>query len=118
MPNALSEDLRWRIIWQCRYQRKKAEQVAVCECENSSADNAFVQTNGKCFPSSSEHGLARKLSELEELTVLNYRFLVNHGVYLDEIQQAVCDKTGTSVSKSTICHEAKKWALTGKKGES
>ena len=28
MPKALSEDLRWRIVWQCCYQGEQAEQVA------------------------------------------------------------------------------------------
>ena len=34
---------------------------------------------------------------------------------MDEIQQELCDQTGTWVSKSSICREAKKMGLTRKK---
>ena len=75
--------------------------------------NLFNRT-GSVSPAVQSHGPARKLSEFEELTVLDC-FLANSGIYLDEIQQELCDKTGTWVSKSTICREAKKMGLTRKK---
>jgi len=36
-------------------------------------------------------------------------------MYLDEIEQELFDKTGTWISKSTICSEAKRMGLTRKK---
>ena len=75
--------------------------------------NLFNRT-GSVFPAVQSHGPARKLSESEELTVLDC-FLASPGIYLDEIQQELCDKTGTWVSKSTICREAKRMGLTRKK---
>ena len=76
--------------------------------------NLFNRT-GSVFPAVQSHGPARKLSESEELKVLDCFFLASPGIYLDEIQQELCDKTGTWVSKSTICREAKRMGLTRKK---
>ena len=39
-------------------------------------------------------------------------FSASPSIYLDEIQQELCDETGTWVSKSTICREAKSMAGT------
>ena len=51
---------------------------------------------GSVFPAVQSHGPARKLSESEELKVLDcFFFLASPGIYLDEIQQELCDKTGT-----------------------
>ena len=66
------------------------------------------------FPAAQSHGPARKLSsDFEEIIVLDC-FLANPGVCLDEIQQELCDKTGTWMSESTICREAKRMELTRK----
>ena len=75
--------------------------------------NLFNRT-GSVSPAVQSHGPARKLSDFEELTVLDC-LLAGHGIYLDEVQQELCDKTGTWVSKSTICCEAKRMGLTRKK---
>ena len=56
------------------------------------------------------HNPARKLSEFEEQTVLDC-FLDSPGIYMNEIQQQLCDETGTWVSKSTIGVKPKGWDL-------
>ena len=73
MPKALSEDLRWRIMWQCCYRGEQAEQVArslyVSVKTVQRIANLFNRT-GSVFPAVQSHGPAKKLSESEELTVL------------------------------------------------
>ena len=105
---------------QCCYQGEQAEQVArnlyvgVKTVQRITITNLFNRA-GSVSPAIQSHSPARKPSEFEELTVLNC-FLANPGIYLDEIQQELCDETGTWVSKSSICCEAKRMVLT-KKGE-
>lgn len=69
---------------------------------------------GSVSPAAHRHGPPRKLSEFEEITILNC-FLTKPGIFLDEVQEELLDKTGTWVSKSTICREAKRMGLTRKK---
>ena len=51
-----------------------------------------------------KHGSDTKLSEQEELIVLQL-FLDKPGIYLREVQQELCDATGTWVDCSTLCRE-------------
>ena len=117
MPKALSEDLRWRIIWQHCYQGEGAEQVArnlYVSVKTVQRLTELFNRTGSVSPVPHRHGPLRKLSELEEITILNC-FLANPGIYLDEVQEDLFDKTGKWVSKSTVCREAKRMGLTRKK---
>lgn len=116
MPKSLSEDLLWRIIWQ-RYYQGRTEQVAkslYVSLKTVQRITELFNRTGSVSPAAQLHGPPRKLTELEELTLLNC-FLASPGIYLDEAQHALLDKTGTWVSKSTICREAKRMGLTRKK---
>ena len=61
-----------------------------------------------------KHRPERKLSEFEELTVLQ-SFLNNPGIHLNEVQQELLDITGTWVSLATICKTAHRLGLTRQK---
>ena len=57
------------------------------------------------------HGAPRKLSEFEELTVLESIFKYP-GIYMREVQEELIRLTGTSVDCSTICRTAQRLGLT------
>ena len=65
----------------------------------------LYQTTGDVRSLQDKHGPERKLSEFEELTVLQ-SFLNNQGIHLNEVQQELLDITGTWVCLATICKTA------------
>ena len=60
------------------------------------------------------HGPKRRLSEFEELTVLQ-SFLNNPGIYLREVQTELYDITGSWVDCATLCRTAERLGLTRQK---
>ena len=61
-----------------------------------------------------KHGPDTKLSEQEELIVLQF-FLDKPGIYLKELQKELHDATGTWTDCSTLCRTAKRLGLTRQK---
>lgn len=61
-----------------------------------------------------KHGPCRKLSEPEELILLQL-FLRNPGIFLREVQEQLCSVTGKWVNCSTVCRTAKRLGLTRQK---
>ena len=117
MPKGYSEDLRWRIVFQVCLQGKTIEQVARDMYVSHSSVERFVHlfhTTGDVTSLQQKHGPSRKLSEIEELTVLQ-SFLNNPGIYLSEVQADLFDITGTWVDISTICRTATRLGLTHQK---
>lgn len=74
----------------------------------------LYQTTGDVRSLQDKHSPERKLSEFEELTVLQ-SFLNNPGVHLNEVQQELLDITGTWISLATICKTAHRLGLTRQK---
>ena len=62
----------------------------------------LYKTTGEVRSVQINHGPERKLSEQEELIVLQL-FLDSQGMYLREVQQELQDRTGNWVDCSTIC---------------
>lgn len=60
------------------------------------------------------HGPSRKLSDFEELTLINL-VLERPGIYLHELQHELVMITGTEISCSTICRTFKRLGLTRQK---
>ena len=117
MPKAISDDLRWRIIWRHYFNQEEAEQVAkyfYVSVKTVKRLTILYNHTGNVAPTTQKHGPKRVLTEAEELTVLNC-LLGNPGVYLEEVQQNLFDKCGTWVSKSTLCRGAKRMGLNRKK---
>ena len=113
MPKKYSEDLRWRIVFQVCLQGKTIEQVAHDTYVSHSSVERFVHlfhTTGDVTSLQQKHGPNRKLSEFEELTVLQ-SFLNKPGIYLSEVQEDLFDITGTWVDIATICRTAKRLGL-------
>ena len=117
MPKALCDELRWRIVWQHLFREESAKQVAqnlyVSVKTVKRISDLFIRSGG-VSPAKHRHGPCRKLSEQEQLTVLDC-LLAKPGIYLEEVQLDLFEKTGTWISKSTICREAKRMGLTRKK---
>jgi len=65
----------------------------------------LYRTTGDVRSLQDKRGPERKLSEFEELTVLQ-SFLNNPGIYLNEVQEELLDVTGTWVSCATVCRTA------------
>ena len=74
----------------------------------------LYRTTGDVRSLQDKHGPERKLSEFEELPVLQ-SFLNNPGIHLNEVQQELLDITGTWVSLATICKTAHRLGLTRQK---
>ena len=65
-----SEDLRWRIVWQCHLQHKSVEAIARdLYLLPRSVEHWLKSSNatGNVSPKESRHVPSRKLSEFEEL---------------------------------------------------
>ena len=117
MPKSYSDDLRWRAVWQRRLQNKSVEAVARDLYIAPRTVERWVKlfdTTGNVSPKESTHGPPRKLSEFEELTVLQ-SLLTNQGVYLHEVQSELFDITGTWIDCSTICRYARRWGMSRQK---
>ena len=119
MPRKYSEDLRWRAVWQHCLQGKPVGAVARDLYNSDSSVERYVKlftTTGEVMPSTStQHrpGPKRKLSEFEEITVLQ-SLLDRPGTYLREVQEELHDITGTWIDCS-ICRLAKSWGLSRQK---
>ena len=74
----------------------------------------LYKTTGEVRSAQTKHGPEHKLSEQEELIVLQL-FLDSPGIYLREVQQELQDRTGTWVDCSTICRTAQRLGLTRQK---
>ena len=62
----------------------------------------------------SRHGSSRKLSEFEELTVLQ-TLLTSPGTFLHEVQSELFETTGMWIDCSTICCYACRWGMSRQK---
>ena len=74
----------------------------------------LFRTTGDVISAQERHGPCRKLSEFEELTVLE-TFLDHPGIYLHEVREEIARLTGASVSSATICRTAQRLGLTRQK---
>ncbi len=117
MPRSYSDDLRWRAVWQRRLLNKSVETVArdlyIALRSVERWVNLF-DTTGNVSPKESRHRPPRKLSEFEEVTVLQ-TLLTNPGIYLHEVQSELLDITGTWIDCSTICRYARRWGMSRQK---
>ena len=117
MPKGYSEDLRWRVVYMACLQGKTIQEVSRHIYVSHSTVDQLVRlyrTTGDVRSLQDKHGPERKLSEFEELTVLQ-SFLNNPGVHLIEVQQELLDITGTWISLATICKTAHRLGLTRQK---
>lgn len=117
MPKQYSEDFRWRIVFQHCLQGKPIRDVAKDNHIGHSTVERVVhlyKTTGEVKSIQTKHGPERKLSEQEELIVLQL-FLDSPGIYLREVQQELQDRTGNWVDCSTICRTAQRLGLTRQK---
>ena len=95
MPRKYSEDLRWRAVWQHCLQGKPVGAVARDLYISDSSVERYVKlftTTGEVMPSTStQHrpGPKRKLSEFEEITVLQ-SLLDRPGTYLRHYWDLKC----------------------------
>ena len=71
-------------------------------------------TSGDIAPVSYKPGSKRMLSEPEQYTVIEL-LLANPGIYLDEFQQELHQRTGTWASISTIVHTLHRLDFTRKR---
>lgn len=71
-------------------------------------------TTGDVLPKSRKNGPERKLSEFEQLTLINL-FFNRPGVYLHELQHEILVLTGTEVDCSTICRTLKRPGISRQK---
>lgn len=69
---------------------------------------------GNVGPKESRHRSSRKLSEFEELIVLQ-TLLTSPGTFLHEIQSELFETTGTWIDCSTICRYACRWGMSRQK---
>lgn len=114
MPKSYSDDLRWRVVWQRRLQNKPVVRIAKDLYTSPRTVERWVKlfdTTGEVSPKEYRHGPLTKLSEFEEITVLQ-SLLGNPGMYLHEVQRELLDITGTWIDCSTLCHYAHCWGLT------
>ena len=74
----------------------------------------LYKTTGDIVSVQERHGPPRKLSEFEELTVLE-SFFKHPGIYLREVREELFRLTGTKVDSSTICRTAQRLSLTRQK---
>ena len=72
------------------------------------------ETTGDVKSVQEKHGPDHKLSDQEELIVLQL-FLDKPGIYLREVQHELYDATGTWVDCSTLCRTAQRLGLTRQK---
>ena len=117
MPKSYSEELRWRVVYIVCLEGKTIQEVSRDMYVSHSTVDRLVhlyRTTGDVKSLQDKHGPERKLSEFEELTVLQ-SFLNNPGVHLNEVQQELLDITGTWVSLATICKTAHRLGLTRQK---
>ena len=116
MPVGFSADLRWRIVYLVCLQGKTIAQAAKDLYVSQSTEERIVhlyRTTGDVVSVQETYGPPRKLSEFEELTVLE-SFFKYPGIYLREVQELI-RLTGTTVDCSTICRTAKRLGLTRQK---
>ena len=117
MPRKYSEDFRWRIVFQHCLRGLSVRTVARQNYVSPSTVERLVhryKRTGDVRSVQEKHGPDTKLSEQEELIVLQL-FLDKPGIYLREVQQELCDATGTWVDCSTLCRTAKRLGLTRQK---
>ena len=84
MLKSYSDDLRWRAVWQCRLQNNSMQAVVRGLYIAPQSVERWVKlfdTTRNVRPKESTHEPPCKLSEFEELTVLQ-TLLTNSGVYL------------------------------------
>ena len=117
MPRNYSEDFRWRIVFQHCLQGKSIRMVAkdnyACKSTVERLVNRY-KTTGDVLSVQEKHGPSHKLSDQEELIVLQL-FLDKSGIYLREVQEELFDITGTWVSCATICRRTKCLGLSRQK---
>ena len=103
MPKCYSEDLRWRIVFIVCLQGKTIQVSCDTYVSHSTVERLLhlYRTTGDVRSLQDKHGPERKLSEFEELTILQ-SFLNNPGIYL-KVQEELLDVTRTWVSCATVC---------------
>ena len=113
----LSADLRWRIVYLiCLRGYTIAQTAKDLYVSHSTVEHVvdLYKTTGDVVSVQDRHGLPRKLSEFEELTVLE-SFFKHPGIYLREVREELFRLTGTRVDCSTICRTAQRLGLTRQK---
>ena len=112
---AYSEDLKWRMVWQCEALGLKYSDVAanlgvdsatVCRTVTQFRESGTVQKKKHPFPRA-----YNKLTTPLELMIVHL-VLKRPGIYLHEIVTELLDTTGASLSLSTICRFLKKIGFT------
>ena len=117
MPVGFSTDLRWRIVYLVCLESKTIAQTAKDLYVSHSTMERIIHlciTTGDVVSVQERHGPPRKLSEYEELTVLE-TFFKYPGIYLREVQEELLRLTGTSVDCFTFCRTANRLGLTRQK---
>jgi transposase len=117
MPVGLSADLRWRIVYLICLRGNTIAQTAKDLYVSHSTVERIVdvyKTTGDVVSVQDRHGPPRKLSEFEELTVLE-SFFKHPGIYLREVREELFRLTGARVDCSTICRTAQRLDLTRQK---
>ena len=78
MPKSYSEDLRWRAVWQRHLQSKSVVAIARDLYVSPRSVERWVKSfdvTGNVGPKGYRHRSSRKLSEFEELIVLQTRYI-------------------------------------------
>lgn len=117
MPKSYSNDLRWRIVWLNVLLLKSTAEVAKLLFVSPKTVDRYATkflTTGDVSPKAHRSGPERKLTEFEQLTLVNL-VLNRPGIYLHELQQEILTLTGTEVDCSTICRTLKYLGLTRRK---
>ena len=114
MPRAYSDNLRWRMVWAFLYQQEDISSISsrlyVSEKTVRRVIDLYLSSGNVC-PKKQRSGPPRKLSDREDLLILDAIF-ENPGIYLDELQSRLKDVFGTEISLSVICQTVKNMGLT------
>lgn len=117
MPTALSEDLRWRIIWMHCYKRIDCKKVAEMLSIHVSTVYRVIDRyheGGTVAPVPHRSGPVRTLGSLEEFFIIE-TLMARPEIYLDELQRELYSNTGTWASLSTIFRTIHRLGFTRKK---
>jgi len=112
-----SEDLKWRIVWMYLYREMTYKQVAETMLVSEKSVQRYVHlfnVNGNVSEKQQRNGPSRKLSEIEELSIMQ-SLLRKPNLFLDELNQELMEVAGCSIDRSTLCRTVKRLGFTHKK---